>query len=815
MRVAALLLLACSACVPRRAASTQAELESAQRLLRSEQYTAAMAKAELGFRASANARDAEIHSRFWLLRAEILLELRDAQKAEAVLREGQIPQRSPELHARYLLLAGHAQYRLGHIGPAKMLLDEAQRLAEAAGLTRLLPEVEFRRAAIFSAEGNFGPAEAGFRRVAAEAGQMSDPYLRAITTASLGLLLLRQARYDEALTVFDQARSAFQSTGGASSRARIVGNMGWCNYRLGDLDKALARFEEASAAFAAIGNRHDAEVYLGNEGSVFVSRLDYVGAMARYQQALDLARALKEDSSIAEWLSNMAYAKVEVGEIDAAEKYNEEARGLKERLGEKRTIIYNINNSARIAARRANFGEAERLFQRASAAASEDPTAVLEANAGLARLYSDNGRPADAVAQYRKTLALIEQPRSILSKPEFKLSYLASLIRFYRDYVDFLMASGRKEAALEAAESSRARLLTEKIGSASGSFASGAGAYRRLASTSHSILLSYWLGGKRSFLWAVTPSGIAVHQLPAEAEICRLVDAHNALIRDARDPLRERGPDTRLFDVLLSPVRDALRLNGRVIVVPDGCLHALNLETLPVSGGAPHYVIDDATVMVTPSLNLLAPATGGRANGPLLLIGNPRPATPEFPALKFAGSEMEGIEKALPGATVIQGDDARPPAYARETPERFGMIHFVAHAVANVESPLDSAVILSGGPEERKLFARNIMAVKLRARVVTISACRGAGARVYAGEGLVGLAWAFLHAGARNVVAGLWDVDDRSTAELMRQFYSKLAAGAAPAEALRDAKMQMAHSDSAFQKPYYWGPFQIYTRAPE
>src|SRR5436305_2498876 len=133
------------------------------------------------------------------------------------------------------------------------------------------------------------------------------------------------------------------------------------------------------------------------------------------------------------------------------------------------------------------------------------------------------------------------------------------------------------------------------------------------------------------------------------------------------------------------------------------------------------------------------------------------------------------------------------------------MIHFVAHAVSSTESPLDSAVILSGGADNCKLFARNIMTVRLHAEVVTIAACRGAGARIYAGEGLVGLTWAFLHAGARNVIAGLWNVDDRSTAGLMQQFYSNVAAGQTPAIALRNAKKQLAQANAAFQKPYYWG----------
>jgi CHAT domain-containing protein len=140
------------------------------------------------------------------------------------------------------------------------------------------------------------------------------------------------------------------------------------------------------------------------------------------------------------------------------------------------------------------------------------------------------------------------------------------------------------------------------------------------------------------------------------------------------------------------------------------------------------------------------------------------------------------------------------------------MIHFTTHAAANTESPLDSAVILSGPPDGFRLYARDVAGLPLGAELVTVSACRSAGERAYSGEGLVGFAWAFLRAGSRRVVAGLWDVDDRSTAGLMDAFYGRLAAGERPARALRLAKLSMLGGE--FAQPYYWGPFQIFTVSP-
>jgi CHAT domain-containing protein len=63
------------------------------------------------------------------------------------------------------------------------------------------------------------------------------------------------------------------------------------------------------------------------------------------------------------------------------------------------------------------------------------------------------------------------------------------------------------------------------------------------------------------------------------------------------------------------------------------------------------------------------------------------------------------------------------------------------------------------------------------------------------------------------VIAGLWDVDDQSTARLMGTLYERLAAGDAPAVALRQAKLDLIRSGGNFAKPYYWAPFQLYRAA--
>ncbi len=283
------------------------------------------------------------------------------------------------------------------------------------------------------------------------------------------------------------------------------------------------------------------------------------------------------------------------------------------------------------------------------------------------------------------------------------------------------------------------------------------------------------------------------------------------------DPLG--SPDNagdQLYRMVVEPVLRWTPPGARVVIVPDGALHAINFETLPVAGARRHYWIDDVEIETAPGLSMLSVAPASRALGSLLLIGDPAPHDPEFPALHYASAEIDNVSKHFAGATVVayRGGRASPAAYRAAAPDKFGFVHFTAHAAANLESPLDSAVILSGPEHAFKLYARDVADAPLHAELVTVSACRSAGERAYSGEGLVGFAWAFLRAGAKRVIAGLWDVDDRSTADLMDRLYARLAAGDAPAAALRDAKRALLATGGNFSKPYYWGPFQLFTVVP-
>ena len=146
--------------------------------------------------------------------------------------------------------------------------------------------------------------------------------------------------------------------------------------------------------------------------------------------------------------------------------------------------------------------------------------------------------------------------------------------------------------------------------------------------------------------------------------------------------------------------------------------------------------------------------------------------------------------------------------------ESFGYLHFAVHGLVDDSNPGRSGLALAhqpGSAEDGILRAEEIARLRLNARLVVLSGCRTADGKLLEGEGLLTISRSFHYAGARAVVATLWNVDDVSTTELMNSFYSALAAGAAPEEALQRAKIYMAQGSQAlWRNPWFWSPFVIF-----
>ncbi len=803
------LVLSLSACNRTQTPSGQVAYESAVRLLLNEHFQQAADQTERGL--SLASPGSKLSWNFRLLRAQILLARRETKRAVKALATP--PPDRPEFveqMARYRLCQAHAALISRDTTTARTRLDQAQSLAAAANTHRLLAEIAFRRAALAIANRDSEQARELLLRII-DPAQHQDQDLRIAATNQMGYLLLHEDRYDEAVPWFKKAATHAKSSGLEASEARAVSNLGVCFLQLGDLDKALRNFRQAESTFASAGIPYERQISLGNIGNIEENNRDYKAAASDYRKALAMAKALEDDYWTGLWLDNLAIVFIELRDWDAAERYNNQALLSKRRIKEDSSSAYSAVNVGLIANGRSQYQTAQRAFEGVLRGSHEDPKLTLDAYAGLAEAFAGQHRDREALAQFQKAVAFLSRQQAALLDENDKLTWFSSVIRVYHEYVGFLLDHGKTLDALEVVQSSRGRVLSSRLGE-TGSHPLGTPRdLQRIAAQSGSTLLVYFIGPQKSYMWAVTAAAVQNYELPPEAELRRLVDAYDTFIQQLHDSQQEENPAGHaLYEKLIAP---AHLTTTKVILAPDGPLYSLNFATLPVpSPQGTHFWIEDVQVSIAPSFDL-AQTTQRQQTPSLLLMGNPVSEDSEFPELTFAGQEINGIQQHLPGVRQVMyaRSNARPAAYKQAGPEGFSWIHFVAHATANQDEPLQSAVILSrDAGSEYRLFARDVLKIPLHADLVTISACHGAGAKVYQGEGLVGFSWAFLKSGARHVIAGLWDVNDRSTAELMADLYGELNRGKSPDEALRTAQLAMLRSHTVFRKPFYWGPFEVF-----
>ena len=817
-----MLLLPVAECARRHTVEPESVFGQATQLRQRGDLQQALALAERGFAQFQNNTNSEWYWKFRLLKAEVLLTQGKASEGAKLLQEpvSELPDLA-ELKSRYLLDQGQAKFSISQYPESKRLFDQALQLAKSHDLQLLIAEIELRRGAVLVRLDDAAGGEADLRDALRIARQSKDTYLEASVLGNLGFLRMSTARYDEAISWFGQSLVLLGQLQAKVSTARALNSLGHCYIQLGQPEKATPLFERAAHLAAETGDLTDRYISLGRLAELYQGSGDYKQALSYYQRAIDVARQAHSTYWTAKWLYTIAATSIAIGDLARAEEYNRQAIELEAQVGNSVESLLPQVNAARIAEARQHASEAEQIYRSVTQAAqnlkgTEALGVMLDARGRLANLLVVMHRDHDAEVEFQLALASLNASRSDLFKDEYRISYLSSRVAFYQDYVDFLVSHHRDVDALKVAESSRARVLTERLGgSGPASGVINSYDYRMLARASQNILLSYWLAPARSFLWVVTPSRISAFKLPPEAEIEALVNAYAGAIDGLRDPVRE-GSDAgqKLYETLMAPARPLIPTGSNVAVAADGVLHNLDFETLPTAGPEPHYWIEEVTISVVPSLDLLYRNIGHHPSrkGSLLLIGNPLPPDKtSFPKLLNATLEINNVKRQFSQAVVRTDAEAEPRAYTESKPEQFSVIHFTAHAEANHDDPLDSAIILSPHGDTYKLYARDVVGLPIRANLVTLSACRSAGSRTYAGEGLVGFAWAFLEAGAQNVVAGLWEVDDASTAKLMEGMYAQLHNGATPPQALRTAKLAMLHSAWPYRKPYYWAPFQVIT----
>ncbi len=679
--------------------------------------------------------------------------------------------------------------------------------------------------------GHFSEARDFFLKSLRVAREHSDRQLETTALLNLSAAAIQQERYDDAVDWSSSALKAAQDLGDENLAEAAMGNVGWAYLGLGDTSRALDLFLDAEKQAKEIGNVRNQLKWISAIGNTALGTGDSARALQSYRDALMLAKQIDSNEDIINSLEYLAHVSIDQGNLDDADFYLAQLVPRVQATASRLDDLDVVLAQAKIDAARHHDEWAKGLFRGVEHDPDSQTSMRMGAEHALARLFEAENNAKDANTMYRTALKTFEAARAELKDEDSKLPFLTNATPIYDDYIHFLVHRGQSRRALDVADQSRARTLAQGLGidSDKPTFTPAALRPEEIARKANATLLFYWMGARQSYLWAITPRRTAVFALPAQDTIVPLIGRYRRALLGPEDPVEAANEDGRaLYNLLVAPAARLIAPGAHVMVLTDGALSQLNFETLLAPGPGPvvatarpdaaaHYWIDDVTLMSAPSLSMIAAARPSRgATGRLLLLGDAVSPNPDYPELPMASAEMSAIERHFPAfaRTVFARQSASPAAYLKSAPAQYAYIHFVTHGVASRTDPLDSAIILSrsgSGEDSFKLHARDIIHHPIHAKLVTVSACYGSGARSYAGEGLVGLSWSFLRAGAQSVIAALWEASDESTPRLMDSLYEGLEDGMAPADALRRAKLALLHSHSRFRKPFFWGSFQIYT----
>ncbi len=773
-------------------------------------------------------------AKFQLLQADTMVRRGMYNDALQLLAGYQLDSNRPEDVVHELTTEAEAFTRQRQFSKADQRLTQAEGLCKTEDYAPC-GQVFSVRGISAVMQGHIPEANQYFRACLAFAQTHHDRFLEGSTLSNLSWAALQAGHFDEAIDWSQSAIRAAKGLGAADLAQRASGNLGWAYYQLGDDERALELFLEAEKTAARLGNIRSELMWTNTAGYVYHDSGDLTRAAQSYRQALTLARQINSKEGIVSALGDLAQVSVDAGKLDDASAYL--AQEIPMAGASSKLLKVNILlTQGMLAAARHQDQQAETTF-RAMQKDTESPTTFrLDAGYELAQLFERQGNRKEAERTYKASLATFESARARLKQEGSRLPFAADANPTYNGYIHLLVEENRSDEALAVADQDRAQTLAQDLG-VDATSRSAALDPRRIARKTGATLLFYWLGSDQSYLWIINSSKITLIKLPAQREIISRISRYQKALLDMEDTRQTGNPDGQaLYQTLVAPAAKLIRPGATVMILDDGPLSRLNFETLLAPGPSPqssaqtspqgstrpgpstHYWIDDVTLLSAPSLDLLAAAKPARStNRKLLLLGNPVSPNQDYPSLPLFGFEMNQIEQhfAANQVAAFAGPQATPAAYLTSNPAQYAYIHFVSHAVASRMDPLDSAIILSqpkASEDSFKLYARDIMQHPIDARLVTISACYGSGSRSYAGEGLVGLSWAFLRAGAHSVIGALWEVSDDSTPRLMDSLYKDMQNGRAPSVALRNAKLSLLHSQSRYSLPFYWASFQIYTR---
>jgi CHAT domain-containing protein len=665
-----------------------------------------------------------------------------------------------------------------------------------------------------------------------------------------------ERRFSEALTMFKRAIATAEGTPDAGFPFMAYGGEAGALSGLHKTAEATKLLEQALTAARSQENKANEADLLVQIGEVAMADHRVAEAKAKFTEAGGIAGRLRMYRTLSYAMFDLANVDRQLGDKGSASEALKAGLNASHRLGDRYYLPRDLTALAEIAAAQNHFRQADKLFGQAEdvldgilinqhsfeesiARAGSMSSTYLE-HFRLALQMGDVGRAFQVLERvrgrtvashlYARENANDKSPQVVALEAKIATTQLALLrtddARERSRLLEQLLADERNlafelnEAGLRRQETLLKPAALKAIQAVLGE---------------DEVLVEYVLDEPKSFCVVIARKSANLLVLPAGSN--RIQTLTESYLSELKARKSGDQVSAKLYTALLEPVLKSFH-QARLIISPDGVLYSLPFEALSHGNS---FVVDSKVVSYTPSATVLwrlRTKQLAESPRPLLAVGaveyklvRALPKSVERGSMtavvvrglaELSGSGLEDLpasrdevlaiaQIAGPNTELLLGQKATESAFKNHALADYRVIHLATHAAADPQYPDRAALVLGIAPntsDDGLLQVREIMRLPLKAELVTLSACDTNVGTAEGEAGVVNLEQAFLIAGARAVVASLWNVEDRSTTALMKAFYTHLAQHEDKALALAHAKRDMLEHYGN-PSPYYWAPFVL------
>ena len=683
------------------------------------------------------------------------------------------------------------------------------------------------------------------------AKELGDRCGKGTAYGNLGIIYRSLGDFKTAIDYHERQLKIAKELGDKSGEGFAYSNLGSDHDRLGDFGAAIDYHKSHLKIAKKLGDSSGKEKAYGNLGSAHQSLGDLEKAIHYYELSLKVAKELGDRSVEGKAYGSLGNAHRELQDFETAIDYDKRSLKVCKELGDISGEGMAYHNLGATYSHLGDFERAIDYLERDLKISKElgDKLGEGTTYTSLGTCFKYKGQVPVAIGYYQLSISSFKKVRDRLPlNDEWKISLRDQYQTAYTALWRLLLAEGKIIEALISADRGRAQGLKDLMALNYGLEVKDAESdegdmitFFELSSHFPTNTIFMALGENELIFWVCqegTALELRINPVDSKGEIssffeslvelvCQEIGARDYVECEDRslkllnDKRHERLAVQRstldgsqfqnlhnslntLSDVIIDPIQD-LFLGSEILFVPEGPLCLAPFAAL--KGPNSKYLSESFRIRIAPSLTSLkiiadCPVDYHVTSGALLVDDPWVQDVTKLPRLPHAREEVEMIGRIL-GCTPLIGRQATKDEVLRRLGS-VALVHIAAHGSMKAG---EIALAPNNGEKDFMLTLKDVLRVQMRTRLVVLSCCHSAQGEIKA-EGVVGIARAFLGAGARSVLVSLWAVDDKATLEFMKHFYQHLVKGKSAGEALHQAMSCMRESEE-FGAVKYWAPFVL------